>query len=51
MKILLLEDNPNRIDWFLRKFYGDDVYVTDDPVRANRYIDSIEFDEIWLDHD
>jgi CheY-like chemotaxis protein len=51
MKILILEDNPLRIEWFANYFKGEILFVTDDPQLAIKYLDENQFDKIFLDHD
>lgn len=51
MKILVLEDDPNRIRWFQQYLIGDIVIIA---VTAKAAIDALKthkFDLIFLDHD
>jgi len=51
MKILVLEDNPNRIEDFKRKFISDNVTYTEDAYEAIGHLKKTKFDLVCLDHD
>ena len=52
VKILILEDDKNRIDVFKKNLDGiEDIYITDYANQAISWLESIEFDYIFLDHD
>ena len=49
IKILLLEDCQERINWFKEKF--DKLHITDSPKQAINFLNENEYDYIFLDHD
>jgi CheY-like chemotaxis protein len=51
MKVLILEDDRNRIDLFMAKFHAYDTYVTGNVYQAIDYLKDNTFDCIFLDHD
>lgn len=51
MKILVLEDDENRIAKFKSWFIGCNLYITHLADRANELIQEENFDMIFLDHD
>lgn len=51
MRILILEDDENRIVKFRENFIGCELYITKDPNLANEWITKHSFDWIFLDHD
>lgn len=51
MKILILEDDENRIKRFKEQFFEHDTWITHLPKTANKWLEEIEFDIILLDHD
>jgi CheY-like chemotaxis protein len=51
MRILLVEDDPQRRYWFTKMNIGRVMDVTDDVEEAKRLIDTHEYDQIFLDHD
>jgi len=53
MKILVVEDDKCRIEWFQMVMKGHDVWIAKSASQAITYINShlMPFDEIWLDHD
>jgi len=51
MKILILEDDPERIHWFYKKFFKHDITCTNSVDGAIRCIKDKEYDIIFLDHD
>ena len=51
MKILVLEDNRARGDYFIHTFYKHDIIITDNAYEAIEYLKENIFDYIFLDHD
>jgi len=51
IKILILEDNPIRIEKFKELFRNQDIYLYSDTLCAKEACKIIEFDALWLDHD
>lgn len=51
MRILIFEDDWNRIEWFTEKFAGCDLDVTEDVMHASHYLATTKYDLIFLDHD
>ena len=51
MKILVLEDNKDRIKDFRRKFIKDDVVYVDDAQTTIEHLKKTKFDLVCLDHD
>lgn len=51
MKILVLEDSSNRINYFVEKFSGCDLTITENAFDAILYLKKDVFDCIFLDHD
>lgn len=51
MKVLILEDDENRIEWFYKKLFGYSLDVTKDPKKAIELLFNNEYDFIFLDHD
>lgn len=51
MRIFVLEDDTQRINFFIEKFCDHDVIVTESAYSAIEYLSSDEFDYIFLDHD
>lgn len=51
MKILLLDDDPERIAWFLKVLWPSYVYVTTTANQAIHALKSNKFDIMFLDHD
>lgn len=51
MRILVLEDDPERLKWFRYATIGCVVDTTKDVEEAKRWIDEREYDQIFLDHD
>ena len=51
MKIFILEDDPNRIDWFKENLMTDDLDITQDVAEAMKWLKSKEYDAVFLDHD
>lgn len=50
-KILILEDDDNRIVYFRRNLYGHDVIVTKFSKEAIGLLKKFKFDVLFLDHD
>lgn len=51
MKILVLEDNLDRIAWFTEEFSKFELYIAMTAEKAAEAIARYEFDIIFLDHD
>ncbi len=51
MRILILEDDENRIAKFRENFIGCILDITKDPNEANRWLQENQYDMIFLDHD
>ena len=52
MKIFVLEDDPNRINWFTRAFYDCElITVAATAEKGKYYIRNYKYDLIFLDHD
>lgn len=51
MRILILEDDPNRIAKFRQNFIGCTLDITKDPAQANAWLEENEYYYIFLDHD
>lgn len=51
MKILILEDDEQRVKKFKEQMYGHVLYITHLPKQAKKWLEEIEFDLITLDHD
>ena len=50
-KILILEDNPERIKWFSEQFINHMMVVVNEARMCMAILDKIKFDQIFLDHD
>jgi len=51
MRILVLEDNQDRIEWFKRIYRNHELYITCNLVKARELCWEYEFDVMFLDHD
>lgn len=51
MKILVVEDNKERREWFLGRFNTDELHLTDSAAEAVTLLDEHLYDIIFLDHD
>lgn len=51
MKILILEDDENRIAKFRQWFVGCELDITKDPTEANKWLAVRQYKYIFLDHD
>lgn len=51
MKILILEDNKERIEWFKRIYKNHELFIFTDLVSAKNFIMFQEIDVLFLDHD
>jgi len=51
MKILILEDNEQRIEFFNRVYKNHKLFITSDINTAVSYVQNNEFDILFLDHD
>lgn len=50
-KILILEDNPERIKWFSEQFITHTLVVVNEARMCMTILKKIKFDQIFLDHD
>jgi len=51
IRVLLLEDDERRCEWFAKRFKGDALDVAMDVERARELLTSERYDAIFLDHD
>lgn len=51
MKILILEDNPERIEFFKRVYKTQNLLITSDINEAYHIAENTELDIMFLDHD
>lgn len=51
MRILILEDNLERIEFFKRIYKNNTLYITDDIREAYHIVENAELDIMFLDHD
>ena len=51
MKILILEDNKERIEWFKRIYKNHELFIFTDLVSAKNFIMFQEIDVLFLDYD
>ena len=51
MRILVVEDNPNYVDWFTRTFVGHHLDVVNRPWTAQYLLGGLEYTVLCLDHD
>jgi len=51
MKILILEDDNNRINIFIKKLKEHDLDITDNSSIAIEYLTNNNYDYLFLDHD
>lgn len=51
MKILIVEDTTERIEWFLENLPEHTLWITKDPACAIGFLKETPFDMILLDHD
>lgn len=51
MNILVLEDNISRVNYFIEKFSGHNLVITENADEAIIYLEEYVFDLIFLDHD
>ena len=51
MNILIVEDDPNRIEWFKNSFHDDILFITKDTKKAIEWLKEESFELIFLDHD
>ncbi len=49
--VLILEDSQERLDWFFEKLKDFEIMTTPNPQEAIDWLESTEFDYIFLDHD
>lgn len=50
-KIFILEDNEQRIHWFMEQFMFENVTIVNNSWDAIRILNNIKYDVIYLDHD
>jgi len=51
IRVLLLEDDERRSEWFAKRFKGDELDLATDVERAKELLASERYDAIFLDHD
>lgn len=51
MKIFVLEDDEERQNWFLKRFFGEDVDIAANAIDGLKLLDAKQYDAIFLDHD
>ena len=51
IRVLLLEDDERRCEWFAKRFRGDELDVATDVARAKELLAAERYDAIFLDHD
>jgi DNA-binding response OmpR family regulator len=51
MRVFVLDDDPERLEWFERRFRHDEVDTAQDAVTAIEMLDNNRYDAIFLDHD
>src|SRR6059058_692929 len=51
IRVLLLEDDERRCEWFAKRFKGDQLDMATDVARAKELLSSERYDAIFLDHD
>jgi CheY-like chemotaxis protein len=50
-RVLLVEDTPLRVDWFLEQYGPKNLDWTDDPAEAIKKLQTTAYDRLHLDHD
>lgn len=48
MNILVLEDDPIRVEWFRQYFNGETLHITSNVVTAIRWLGKTEYERIYL---
>ncbi|HVF55783.1 MAG TPA: cyclic-phosphate processing receiver domain-containing protein [Pyrinomonadaceae bacterium] len=51
LRVLLLDDDTLRHDWFAKRFKGDYLDTAIEPVRAIELLSTKSYDVVFLDHD
>lgn len=51
IRILVVEDDPTRLEWFQKEFNGQDLTLATTAAAGVKYVNDEEFDVIFLDHD
>jgi hypothetical protein len=51
IRVMLLDDDTRRHDWFTKRFRGDHLDIADDVESARQYLSANFYDAIFLDHD
>jgi hypothetical protein len=51
VRIFLLEDDERRCDWFAKRFKGDQLDIAYDVPQAKEFLQTRQYDSIFLDHD
>jgi hypothetical protein len=51
IRVMLLEDDERRCEWFAKRFKGDQLDMATDVDQAKQFLSSERYDAIFLDHD
>src|SRR5437762_1024116 len=51
IRVLLLEDDERRREWFAKRFKGDQLDMAGDVAQAKELLEARTYDTIFLDHD
>src|SRR5438067_5619877 len=51
LRVLLLDDDELRHEWFTRRFAGDELHIVVEPNAAIELLGANVYDAIFLDHD
>ncbi|HYY42439.1 MAG TPA: cyclic-phosphate processing receiver domain-containing protein, partial [Pyrinomonadaceae bacterium] len=51
LRVLLLDDDERRHEWFVQRFAGDKLDIAVEPTRAIELLNAHTYDAIFLDHD
>ena len=51
LRIFLLEDDERRVEWFAKRFKGDQLDIASDVRQAKELLQTRTYDSIFLDHD
>jgi hypothetical protein len=49
--VFLLDDDPRRHQWFIKRFEGDDIDIAETVDDAKEFLSEYAYDAIFLDHD
>jgi len=49
--VFLLDDDPRRHQWFIKRFDGDDIDIAETVDDAKEFLSEYAYDAIFLDHD